>query len=121
MAGERVATALEKFETKWQEVLNSERAFPVLNNLEGRTPSASACPHVASMLDSLDMKTLDWLTETYLWDKLAKYGRSDDGYTRAQDRVYTAVEKLEQLISETMAQREIHCSLRRGCRSKSIG
>ena len=62
------------------------------------------------MLDFLDTKTLDWLTETYLWDKLAKYGRSDDGYTRQQDRVYTAAEKLEQLISETQAQREIHCN-----------
>ena len=61
-------------------------------------------------MDSLDTETLDWITQTYLWDKLAKYGRSDDGYTRQQDRVYTAAEKLEQLISETQAQREIHCN-----------
>ena len=33
---------------------------------------------------------------------MPEYGRSSDGYTRQQpDRVYTAAEKLEQLISET--------------------
>ena len=110
MAGERMVTPLEIYETMWQEVLNNERSFPVLNSLEGRKSSASACPHVASVLDSLDTETLDWLTETYLWDKLAKYGRSDDGYTRKQDRVYTAAEKLEHLISETQARRKIHCN-----------
>ena len=82
IAGGRMVTALKIYETKWQEVLNNERSFPVLNSLEGRKPSAPACPHVASMLDSLDTETLDWLTETYLWDKLAKYGRSDDECTQ---------------------------------------
>ena len=110
MAGKRMVTALEIFETEWQEVLNNERSFSVLNSLEGRTPAASACPHVASVMDSLDTETLDWITQACLWDKLAKYGRSDDGYTRQQDRVYTAAEKIEQLISETQARREIHCN-----------
>ena len=40
----------------------------------------------------------------------SNYRRSDDGYTRQQDRLYTEAEKLEQLISETQAQREIHCN-----------
>ena len=72
--------------------------------------TSSACPHVASVLDSLDTETLDWLTETYLWGELPQYGRSSDGYTRQQqDRVFTAAEKLEQLISETHAQRVDHC------------
>ena len=110
MAGKRMVIALKIFETEWQEVLNNERSFLVLNSLGGRTRTASACPHVASVKGSLDTETLDWITETYLWDKLAKYGRSDDGYTRQQDRVYTAAEKLEQLISETQARREIHCN-----------
>ena len=105
-----MVTALKIYETKWQEVLNNERSFSVLNSLEGRNPTASACPHVASVMDSLDTQTLNWITQTYLWDKLAKYGRSDDGYTRQQDRVHTAAEKLEQLISETLARREIHCN-----------
>ena len=41
---------------------------------------------------------------------MAEYGRSSDGYTRQQDRVYTAAEKLEHLISETQTQREIYCN-----------
>ena len=72
--------------------------------------TSSACPHVASVLDSLHTETLDWLTKTYLWGEVAEYGRSSDGYTRQQqDRVRSAAEKLEQLISETYAQRAVHC------------
>ena len=41
---------------------------------------------------------------------MPQYGRSSDGYTRQQkDRVRTAAEKLEQLMSETHAQRVHHC------------
>ena len=109
-AEQRMDTALKIFETEWQKVFNNERTASVLNSLEGRTPTASACPHVASVMDSLDTETLDWITREYLWDKLANYGRSDDGYTRRQDRVYTAAEKLEHLISETQARRKIHCN-----------
>ena len=61
-------------------------------------------------MDSLDTDTLDWLTEAFLWGKLPEYGRSSDGYMRRQqDKVCTAAEKLEQLISETHFQREAHC------------
>ena len=41
---------------------------------------------------------------------MAEYGPSSDGYTRRQDSRYTAAQKLEQLISETHAQRVIHCN-----------
>ena len=69
-----------------------------------------ACPHVACVLDSLDTMTLDWLTKTFLWAHIRRYARSTDGYTRFhQDRVCTAAEKLEQLISETHEQRVAHC------------
>ena len=82
----------------------------MLNRLEVQNSTLSACPHVASVLDSLDAKTLDWLTQTYLWDQVTQYGRSSDGYTRLhQDRVWTAAEKLEMLISETVARRRFHC------------
>ena len=41
---------------------------------------------------------------------MPEYGRSSDGYTRhQQDKVCTAAEKLEQLISETHARRVAHC------------
>ena len=53
---------------------------------------------------------IDWLTRTYLWKEVAKYGPSSDGYTRQQYSSYTAAQKLEQLISETHAQRVIHCN-----------
>ena len=67
----------------WQELRNAEQCFPVLNSLEVpelaiEVPNctSSACPHVASVLDSLDTETLDWLTKTYLWEEVAEYGRS---------------------------------------------
>ena len=82
----------------------------MLNSLEVPNCTLSACPHVASVLDSLDEETLHWLTQTYLWNGVLQYGRSSDGYARQhQDRVWTAAEKLEQLISETLAQRAHHC------------
>ena len=116
-AGWDMLTALQTYEKRWQELSNAEQSFPVLNSLEVpeltmKVPNctSSACPHVASVLDSLDTETLDWLTETYLWGELPQYGRSSDGYTRQQqNRVFTAAEKLEQLISETHAQRVDHC------------
>ena len=50
------------------------------------------------------------LTQTYLWDQVSQYGRSSDGYTRLhQDRVWAAAEKLEMLISETVARRRFRC------------
>ena len=110
MAGEDMVTALQTYETRWQELRNDRRSLSVLNSLEGRNSTTAECPHVASVMDSLDTETLDCITQIYLWDNLAKYGRSDDGYTRQQDRVYTAADKLEQLISETQARREIHCN-----------
>jgi hypothetical protein len=98
------------YQERWQNLCNDEHPFPVLNSLEVPNLSFSACPHVASVLDSLDEETLDWLTETYLWDRLSKYGPSGDGYMRRHlDREWTAAEKLEQLISETLAQRADHC------------
>ena len=89
---------------------NAERPFPVLNSLEVLNSTLSACAHDASVLDSVGEETLDWLTQTYLWDKVPQYGRSSDGYTRQQqDRVWTAAGKLQQLISETLAIRKLHC------------
>ena len=79
-------------------------------NLEDAYSCPSACRHVAFVLDSLDTETLDWLTKTYLWGEVAQYGRAIDGYTRLQQhRELSAGEKLEQLISETHAQRVDHC------------
>ena len=82
----------------------------MLNSLEGRNSTTAECPHVASVIDSLDTDILEWLTQTYLWGYVAEYGHSSDGYTRRQDSSYTAAQKLEQLISETHEQRVIHCS-----------
>ena len=117
-AGMDMFSTLQTYKKMWQELRNAEQFFPVLNGLEVpelamEVPNctSSACPHVASVLDSLHTETLDWLTKTYLWGEVAEYGRSSDGYTRQQqDRVRSAAEKLEQLISETQAQREIHCN-----------
>ena len=33
----------------------------------------SACPHVVSLQPEIDEGTLDWLTSTYLWDRVAQY------------------------------------------------
>ena len=116
-AGRDMSTALQIYESTWQELRSAEQSFPVLNSLEVPEPTmtlpnctSSTCPHVASVLDSLDAKTLDWLTKTYLWGEVPEYGRSSDGYTRhQQDKVCTAAEKLEQLISETHARRVAYC------------
>jgi len=109
-AGWNMDMALVFYQERWQNLCNDEQPFPVLNSLEVPNFTFSACPHVASVLDSLDEETLDWLTETYLWDRLPQYGPSGDGYMRPhEDRVWTAAEKLEQLISETLAQRAHHC------------
>ena len=109
-AGCDMKMALRIYQERWQKLCNDEQPFPVLNSLEVPNSTFSACPHVASVLHSLDEETLDWLTETYLWDRVPKYGPSGDGYTRPhEDRVWTAAEKLEQLISETFAQRAHHC------------
>ena len=79
---ERPST-LQTYEKMWQELRNAEQFFPVLNGLEVpelamEVPNctSSACPHVASVLDSLHTETLDWLTKTYLWGEVAEYGRS---------------------------------------------
>ena len=105
-----MVTALQNHETRWQELRSDSRYLSVLNSLEERNSTTAECPYVASVIDSLDTDTLDWLTQTYLWGEVAEYGRSSDGYTRQQqDRVRTAAEKLEQLISETHAQRVDHC------------
>ena len=70
----------------------------------------SACPHVVPLQPDIDEGTLVWLTSTYLWDRVAQYGYSDDGRKRYQsDRMYTATEKLEELIVETHARRVRHC------------
>ena len=109
-AGWDMHTVLQTYQERWQNLCNAEQPFPVLNSLEVLNSTLSACPHVASVLDSLDWETLDWLTQTYLWDEVPQYGRSSDGYTRLhQDRQWTAAEKLEQLISETFARRAYHC------------
>ena len=103
-------TALATYENMWQKLRRAEQSGPVLNSLEVPNCIPSACPQVASVLYSIDTETLDWLTETYLWGEVAHYGPSSDGWNRPQeDRMYTAAEKLEQLISETHAQREAHC------------
>ena len=110
-AGLDMLTVLQTYEKSWQKLRNAEQPGEVVElAMEVPNCTSSACPHVASVLDSLDTDTLDWLTETYLWGDVPRYGRSSDGYTRQQqDRVCTAAEKLEQLISETHAQRVDHC------------
>ena len=110
MAGVDMVTALQTYETRCQELRSDSRYFSVLNGLEERNSTTAECPHVASVIDSLDYDTLDWLTHKYLWGDVAEYGPSSDGYTRQQDSSYTAAQKLEQLISETHEQRVIHCN-----------
>ena len=110
VAGHDMVTALQTYETRWQELRNDRRSLSVLYSLEERNSTTAECPHVASVIDSLDTDTLDWLTQTYLWGEVAEYGPSSDGYTRQQDSSYTAAQKLEQLISETHEQRVIHCN-----------
>ena len=102
----RVGSTASK--TRWQELRNDRRSLSVLNSLEERNSTTAECPHVASVIDSLDTDTLDWLAQEYLWGEVAEYGPSSDGYTRQQDTTYTAAQKLEQLISETHDQRVIH-------------
>jgi len=110
MAGADMVTALKTYETIWQQLRSDGHSFSVLNSLKERKSTTAECPHVASVLDSLGTGTLDWLTQKYLWGKLAEYGPSGDGYTRRQDRSYTAAEKLEFLISETHERRVIQCN-----------
>ena len=70
----------------------------------------SACPHLVSLQPSIDEGTLDWLTNTYLWGDAAHHGYSDDGRKRYQSgRVYTAAQKLEELIVESHARRMRYC------------
>ena len=110
-------TALETYRIAWQELCSTEQSFPVLNSLEVPEPTmtlpnctSSTCALFASVLASLDEETLDWLTKTHLWGEVLKYGRSSGGYTRhQQDKVCTAAEKLEQLLSETQARRAAYC------------
>jgi hypothetical protein len=120
---------LQFYQDRWHNLCKDKHPLPVLDSLEVPNFTFSACPHVASVLDTLDDETLDWLTQTYLWDRsmdaymlrdrstdrplgsISKYGPSDDGYMRRHlDREWTAAEKLEQLISETVARRADHCA-----------
>jgi len=110
VAGDDMATTLQTLETRWQELRSERRHLSVLNSLDERNSTTAKCPHVTSVIDSLDTDALDWLTQTYLWGEVAEYGPSSDGYTRRQDSNYTAAHKLEQLISETHGQRVHHCN-----------
>ena len=100
-AGHDMVTALQTYQTRWQEIRNDTHSLSVLNSLQDRNFTKAECPHVASLMDSLDTGILNRLTKTYLWGNVAEYGRSSDGYTRQQDSSYTAAQKLEQFISET--------------------
>lgn len=110
VAGDKMLTALQTSETKWKELCRTRRYLSVLHSLEQGNSTTAECPHVASVIDSLDTDTLDWLTEKYLWGDVADYGPSSDGYTRQQNSSYPAAQKLEQLISEKHGQRVIHCN-----------
>jgi hypothetical protein len=111
LAGWDMHITLQTYQEKWRNLCNTTtQPFPVLNSLDVSNSTLSACPHVASVLDSLEGEALDWLTQTYLWKYVPHYGRSTDGYTRwHQDRVWTAAEKLEELILETRTHRAPHC------------
>jgi hypothetical protein len=109
LAGIDMHIVLQTYQERLQNLCNTTQPFPVLNSLDVSNSTLSACPHVASVLDSLEGEALDWLTQN-LWKYVPHYGRSTDGYTRwHQDRVWTAAEKLEELISETRAHRAPHC------------
>ena len=56
-----MVTALQTYETMWQKLRSDSRSFSVLNSLEERQSTTVESPHVASVLDSLDTDTLDWL------------------------------------------------------------
>ena len=120
-----MSTALKAYDDAWLRIIaDSEithgslgawgkEAFgsPSPERPEDQDLTPSACPHVVSLRSSIDEATLDWLTATFLWGHVAQYGSSDDGRTRYQsDRVYTAAEKLEDLIVETKARRARHCN-----------
>jgi len=116
-----MSEALQRFENMWEQLRSAEQSAavldslevpnsPVLNSLQVPSVSPSTCPHVAALLDSIDTDTFDWLTQEYLWGKVAHYGPSSDGCYRQQDnRTYTAAEKLEHFITETHTRRVAHC------------
>ena len=109
-AGNDLASALETYERKWESLRDARCA--VLTSMEEESSSVlnslEECPHVASVLDTLHADIIEWLTKTYLWGSVSEYGPSDDGYTRHQERKYTAEEKLEYLISQTHEKRVLH-------------
>ena len=45
------------------------------------------CPHVAAILDSIDVNVLEWITQEFLWHELSHYGCSDDGTIRRHDTI----------------------------------
>ena len=101
-----MATAGTFYGIKCQKVHEENQVSPVLNNLERPNGGSVACPHVTACLETLEGEMLEWLTRTYLWEngKVRTYGPATDGYIRKHDhREWTAAEKLEQLISETVS------------------
>jgi hypothetical protein len=72
----------------------------------------TACPNVASLLESVSTESLDWLVENFLWGHVSKYVLSCDGtlaYFDDHGRVSADV-KLELLIKLTRERREHFCT-----------
>jgi hypothetical protein len=111
-AGSDMQKVSQTYQERWKYLCNSEQTRSQAWHFEVSNSNVSACPHVASVLETLDQETLEWFTEKYLWKDVPQYGPSSDGFTRKhQDTEWTAAEKLEQLISETLAIRTSHCDL----------
>ena len=82
-AGVEMLTVLQTYEKSWQKLCNAEKPFPVLNSLEVPelamevpNTTSSACPHVASVLDSLDSETLDLDVHRNQWISAGEDGSS---------------------------------------------
>ena len=67
-------------------------------------------PHVFAVLNYIEATTLDWLVRTFLWDRVAYYGPAADDTLREGNAKYTAVEKIENLITETQERRYLSCT-----------
>ena len=99
--------ASEAFEALWNDLSNES------SSAEQSAHAFKECktyPHVFAVLNDIEATTLDWLVRTFLWDRVAYYGPAADDTLRKGNVKYTAVEKLENLITETQERRYLSCT-----------
>ena len=99
--------ASEAFEALWNDLSNES------SSAERSAHAFKECktyPHVFAVLNDIEATTLDWLVRTFLWDRVAYYGPAAGDTLRKGNVKYTAVEKLENLITETQERRYLSCT-----------